>query len=508
MATHIGLDIGAFSVKAAALRVTFKKTHLEALSSIEVSLAGSVDEAIRQALQAVTLGKPHDGVATAISGERIAVRILSVPSSAQKQISEVLPFELESELPFDTEDAVWDYRILTAGRPATMKDDQLAVLTTVAKTVDARACIAQLKEAAGFEPERLGVGIFPLANLVSVTESLRSGVVAIVDIGLLHSEVLILKDGEASFCRTVRVGTSVLPQGAAKLARELRTTLSAYRAAGGAPADKIVLAGGGASVSGAEAFLNQELGIPVERIAAPQVEWNPALGADAPASFAKFSKAVGLALSLGARPADFNLRKGPLAFERGFGWLRERMPALVALGGVLLLAFFVSAVVEVIALSKERSTLEAALSSVTGEVLGEATSSPERVSELLAKESSLIDEDPMPHADAFDVMVRISESIPQSVVHDIDELDVQKGHVSIRGVVGSVNDAQEIAKNLKSEHCFSDVKIKSTSQVVGGDRQKYVMEFELKCPEDVKTKKKDSAGSASAAATATTTGGK
>jgi general secretion pathway protein L len=504
MATHIGIDIGASSVKAAALRVTFKKTRLEALSSVNIAEAGSVDEAMRRALSGVTGGKPevHDGVATALSGERVATRMLTLPQSAQKQISEVLPFELESELPFDTEDAVWDYKVLTSGRPSSMKEDQLAVLTTVARTVDARARIDQFKGALGFEPERLGVGVFPLANLAAVTEALRGAVVAVVDLGVERSEVLMLRDGEPAFTRTLLVGTSGLPQTASKLARELKTTFAAYRAAGGLPATKIVLAGGGAYVSGAEAFLNQELGIPVERIAAPAIELNAALTADS-SGYAQYAKAVGLALSLGARPADPNLRKGPLAFERGFGWIKERLPLLVVLGSFMLLAFLASTVLEIVALSNERDTLEKALSTVTGEVLGEATESSDRADELLAKEASLIDEDPMPHADAFDVMVRISESVPQSVVHDIEELDFQKAHVAIRGVVASVNDAQEIAKNLKSEPCFSNVTIKNTSQVVGSDRQKYAMEFDVKCPQDVKSKKKDGTPAASASASST-----
>lgn len=503
MATHIGLDIGASSVKAVALRVSFNKTRLEALSSIDVAEAGSLDEAMRRAMANVTGGKPetHDGVAAALSGERIATRLLTLPASAQKQIGEVLPFELESELPFDTDDAVWDYRVLGAARPPSVKEDQLAVLTSVARTTDARARIEQVKNALGYEPERLGAGVFPLGNLVAVTEALRGAVVAIVDLGVERSEVLVLRDGESAFTRTLLVGTSGLPQNAPKLARELRTTLAAYRATGGPAVAKIVLAGGGAYVSGAESFLGQELGVPVERIGAPSMELNPSIGADT--GFATYAKAVGLALSLGARATDPNLRKGPLAFERGFGWIKERLPVIIALGAAALVAFLVGSVLEIAALANERDTLEKALSTVTGEVLGEATDSADRANELLAKESSLIDEDPLPHADAFDVMVRLSESVPQSVVHDIEELDVQKGHVAIRGIVGSVNDAQEILKNLKSEPCFSNVTIKNTSQVVGGDRQKYSMEFDVKCPQDVKTKKKESAGAASASASST-----
>ena len=149
--------------------------------------------------------------------------------------------------------------------------------------------------------------------------------------------------------------------------------------------------------------------------------------------------------------------------------------------------------------------LEGALGSVTKEVFNESTTSADRANELVATQGAA-DEDPMPHADSFDVMVRLSEHIPQSMTHDIEELDVQKGHVVVHGIVSSVSDAQSIAASLsKNEKCFSDVKITRTNQVVGGERQKYVLEFDVKCPEDVHEKKKPAAGAASASSS---TGGK
>ncbi len=103
----------------------------------------------------------------------------------------------------------------------------------------------------------------------------------------------------------------------------------------------------------------------------------------------------------------------------------------------------------------------------------------------------------MPHADGFDLMVRISQAIPSSIKSDIDELDLQKGRVTIRGVAGSIPDAQAVAAALSEYACMGDAKIKSTTQQVGGDRQKYLLEFDLKCPEDVHAapKKKGSSGS-------------
>jgi general secretion pathway protein L len=86
------------------------------------------------------------------------------------------------------------------------------------------------------------------------------------------------------------------------------------------------------------------------------------------------------------------------------------------------------------------------------------------------------------------------------MVHDVEELDVQKGHVVVHGIVGTIPDAQSIAGSLRAERCFADVKITRTTQVIGGDRQKYVLDLDEKCPEDVKggTKKKEGVPTAAA----------
>ena len=45
--------------------------------------------------------------------------------------------------------------------------------------------------------------------------------------------------------------------------------------------------------------------------------------------------------------------------------------------------------------------------------------------------------------------------------------------------------APEIADAMKQNKCMSDVKITKVSQVVNSTRQKYQLEADIKCPEDV-----------------------
>ena len=184
--------------------------------------------------------------------------------------------------------------------------------------------------------------------------------------------------------------------------------------------------------------------------------------------------------------------------------MREKIPLLAGLSTVIVCSFFFSACMELRASSLDRVSLEKALGTVTKEVLGEDTSSASRANELLGQLTAINDEDPMPHADAFDVMVQLSEEtvIPKTMNHDIDELDVQKSHVVVHGIVGSIPDVESIKTELANMKCFSEVKIARTNQVVGGDRQKYVLEFDEKCPEDIKGGKKKDTQAAGASSSA------
>jgi general secretion pathway protein L len=536
MSTYLGIDIGTTAVKVAVIRTAYRKVQLAGLASVEVAQAGGTIAAIAAAVRGAMGNSPGfgDAIATAIEGQRGTVRVLGLPANAAKQIDAVLPFELEAVLPFELSESVFDYRVLP-GMPVSLgkgdktdkadkteprdkadkdkqdrpeKKEELAVLVGVAKTVDVVARIDLVKAALSVEPERVGLGAFPITNLVPYLPGFAEGTVAVLDLGTVSSDVAILKSGEPVFARTLSLGTKGLPGTADKLARELRTTLAGYRSQGGETPSAVYLCGGGAYVAGAEAFLSSALKMEVRQVTAPALE-APTLSPEQASSIARYAKAIGLALGFMPRSTGLNLRKGPLAFERGFAWVKEKVPLLAGLAAVLLVSFLFSAWAQLYAKSKEKTVLESALGQVTKEILGEETQVPSRAQELVTSQTSLNDEDPMPHADAFDVMVRLSEIIPTTMVHDIEELDVQKGHAIVHGVVGTIPDTEAITTSLAKDPCFAGAKVTRTTAQVGGDRQKYVLEFDIKCPEDQKgAKKSGTSSSAASAAAPSASGGK
>jgi general secretion pathway protein L len=217
MPKYVGLDIGSHAVKVAVVRTAYRKTTLEGLAMKEVAASGSLAQAVKDAL-AEALGGPGagDGLATALEGTHVAVRMVEVPSAAHRQLAEVLPFEIEAVTPLDMTESVFDHRIMGGG--PTRGSATMTVMVAVAKTDDVRARIEQIKELAGVEPERVGVGGFPITQLTSVVPELAAaGPIAVLDLGATGSELVVLVAGEPVYARSLPLGTEGLPGTAPKL---------------------------------------------------------------------------------------------------------------------------------------------------------------------------------------------------------------------------------------------------------------------------------------------------
>ena len=488
MARYIGIDIGSSHVRALLLSTGYRRVAIEAINEVAIDAAESLEKAIEASALAML---PHsDGIAVAIDGDSAFVHRLKLPLTAKKQIDAVLPFELESQIPVDMSELVYDYRVLR-GEP---NREAIDVIAALARTEQVKERIELVKRALGREPERVGCGPLVLGNLALVAAELAGkGPIALVDLGSQRTEVTVLSDGEPLFVRTLSRGVAGLPESAPGLIAALRQTFLAFLASTDLAVESVILLGGGSGASGADQYLAHELGLPVRALPALQLEAGPEVILALP----RFAKALALAAGLSGKAIDLNLRAGPLAYQRGFGFLKERAPLLAGLVAATLVSFLFSSWADVHALTREHEELVQALGAQTQQVLGVELTEPEAVADALERAKSKEEPDPMPHMDAFDGIVELSNAIPMSVTHDIEEYDVDRGHVKVNGIVPTTGDAQNLATAMAKVRCVADSKIAKVSQVVsqvpGDNRQKYVLEFDIKCPEDAGAKKKPKA---------------
>jgi general secretion pathway protein L len=516
MARLLGIDISNRHVRVAVLRTSYRSVAIEAL--LEASYAPG--ESPMAALQELAGKQKVDAVGVALAGDRCFYRRLELPATAAKEVDSVLAYELESSIPFEMEGAVYDHRPLrTVGDRAAGEPEQIVVFAAIARIEDVQDRIDLVKEALSREPDTVEPGSITLANLAAVVPELaqpalvdgQPAPVALLDLGDTRSEIVIIDRKEASFARTVSRGTDGLPGSADAISRELKQSFAAWRASGGAPVGSLLLVGSGAGVSGAQVFLEAALGMPVTPLFASTKAELPGqkpqkasgrlegLRVEDEARLPSFAKAIAIALGTDGKSRALNLRQGPLELARSYAFLREKLPLLSGLGAVILVSFGFSLVAELRALSSERIILDEQLKVTTRETFGEEVTDMARANELLEK-GPAGEEDPFPHADAFDVMVELSKAVPKDVVHDVAEFDVSRGHAVIQGLLPTGSDAQatvdKIVESFKLNPCMRNVKVSKVTQF-GAEKQKYILELDVQCED--KKKKTESSTKADAA---------
>jgi general secretion pathway protein L len=478
----LGIDIGPTSIRAVLLASTYRRISLEQVEQVRVDPDSNLDDALSRC--AGELVKQADSLAVSIDGSRAFVHRIGLPAAAAKRVDEVVPYELEAQVPVDIDELVYDYRLLRRASSDTAASP-LVVLTAAARLTEVRGVIGLVQRVLGREPDRIGIGALPLANLALPQSKLAGpGPIGLINLSAKHTEIVVLSFGAPVFARTLTRGVESLPAEAHELVATLKQSVAAWHAQGGEQLIAAYLVGSGAHAAGAEPYLSHHLGMPVERLTEFGLQGTLNLEGELP----RFAKAIALALGL-TQGRDLDLRKGPLAYQRGYGFLKEKAPVLMGLLGAILVSFAFAMWSELRAITSERGELETRLGAMTKAAFGEETTDPDQANELLTRAQRKEEADPKPELDAFDVIVELSKAVPSEVSHDVEEFDMSRGHVKINGIVPTTPDAENILNNFKQHHCFKNAKIAKVTQVINGDKQKYVLELDVNCAPAVEPKK-------------------
>jgi general secretion pathway protein L len=110
----VGIDIGSFSIKVAALRATPRGYDVIKLDEYALSQDPAKDRTIEilEALRDVRsrYADADTVFAAAAHQDRVSLRRRSFPFRERHKITKSLPFELEDDIPLNLENAVYDFR--------------------------------------------------------------------------------------------------------------------------------------------------------------------------------------------------------------------------------------------------------------------------------------------------------------------------------------------------------------------------------------------------------------
>ena len=473
MARLVGIDVRATHVRVALLQTHYRGVKLVGYRQAPLNGPQDLEETLR--LVGLPLVQQGEHIATCVSGDQLFIRDIELPAAASKQLSDVVPFEIEAQVPLDFDELCYDYRVIgaKAGRAG------MRVLSVATRISIVRHQIDVVQRALGVEPERIGAGPLPLANLAQLLPELRGpGLVGVLDVGLGSSDLLVLQDGAPVFARTLSVGAEA---GGQAMIAALRQSQAAWLQRGSEPFLRLYLAGAGPTIDGAAPVLSEALGLAVSPLPELTFEGVP------PGALTGFEKAIGLALGLTGAARDLNLRKGTLAYQHSYTFLKTKLPVAAALGAIILMSFIFSVWAKGKSLDAENESLRQTLATMSEHILGERVEGAEELTEILDRGGAAQEKDPQPELDGFDVMVEMSKAIPEDIVHDIDEFDVQGDKVKLLGIVSVTDEAERIAAELGKHRCFKDVKIAKITQVVNSNRQKYTLTFDVNCGGEKKT---------------------
>jgi general secretion pathway protein L len=477
MARFLGIDIGDGALRGVLVRSALRKLELERYVEIPlVQPEGSpgrlpeLNEAGRNLLRA--LGATPDAIVACLAGEETSLRVIELPAAARKRIAEVLPFELETVLPYDPHDAIIDYQPIASGGGA------LRVLTASVLRPHVAGTLEHMRQA-GLEPRELAAGAAALDGLSNLLPELKvPGPVLVIDVSETRTDLCFLQGGHCVSARTLDFGLAALPDSAAALSRELQRTLASFRGAGFDAPQRIYLCGEGAAAEGATAWIADALGEDVQLLSLPE-----ATHPQTPAS-PVFGRAAALAARAAAGGRRINLRSGEFQHKQAGNELMQHLNMIAICAVVVVMTAMFSLKAKQKMLADEQTALRNELSSVTQAVLGEAISDPV-LAEARVKNPRLTD--PLPRFDAFDALAALSASIKPEISHEVRRLLIEvadekrEGRMELQGSLDSLAQRDEVVSQLEHHPCFHDIELGRTTPNGNQNRINYQIEAVVQC---------------------------
>jgi len=218
----VGLDIGASFIKAVEVRLARGRAEVTGLGVLPTP-AGLLDnnlvldpQALGQVLKQFLSksGISSKRVVSSVAGQSsLVVRIIPVPKMTRTELNETMKWEIERHVPFPANETVWDFQPLSPPE-STPDNENMQVLLAVAQEMLVNSHVEALM-AAGLQP--VAIDVEPLAASRALLDldsgnGAAAGVVAVVDMGSIASDISIFRDGVISFTRTMPIAGRTFTQ--------------------------------------------------------------------------------------------------------------------------------------------------------------------------------------------------------------------------------------------------------------------------------------------------------
>ncbi len=466
----LALDVGGAMLRAVLVERTLRSQRI--LGFYATARSDDLAADVRALVTAHDLR--WDEVVSAMSGDAVTHRILTLPFRDRKRLDQTVPFELETQLPFELDDAVVDYQVL--GHDG----DAAVVLAAFVPKEAVRQHLAALA-AAGLDPRAVDLAPLAAVNVLRLAEPGRHGACALVALDRGRATVAVLEDGRLRGLRALSHGAGVNGDLDA-VTRDVRWSLLAL--AGDAALESLALWVGGDAADRPDVApaLERALGIAPQAVGTLSLAGVPITSRREQAAFAA---PLGLALREDAGALHLDFRRGEFAYHREREALWRSLGAAGALALVALLLMVTSFVLEGRRLAARRDQLRSDIRSIFTTALPNVRTIVNEKAQLgseiatLEKQRSIYGGLAPSAPRAIDLLKAITVGVPTDVQLDIEELALDGETLRLRGSTRAYEGVEAVKRALAARPEFRDVQAKDVRASVDGQRVDFRLQLTL-----------------------------
>ena len=391
----IGLDIGSYSIKAVELihslssyEITGFHEKILPVSSHQHTDSQAVYQAMAELFHDNNL--EADRIITAMPGQHISSRMLTLPFSEPRKVAASIYFEVEDLVPFTLDDMIIDHQIL-----ATQKSGKSQVLVAMIQKKLMKQFLDQLAHV-NIDPKIVDVDSLAFFNMAHHIPNAPDELYGLVDFGHEKTSVCIMEGDMLRMFRTLNVGGKYITEVMARdleisfeasqqmkhelsaiasedggdelglnpeqldiarkigvagygFTKDLARTLFAFKSQEKQPLSKIIISGGTTRLNGFDHYLESQIHLPVQRVDLSTTDLK--IHSD----LQDYAKIIPQAISIGLRAVPgqkktsrINLRRGEFAYSQdSTAFIKTIAKASLWLGAgslMLIVAFALQAV--------------------------------------------------------------------------------------------------------------------------------------------------------------------
>ena len=469
----LSLDIGTTTLKATVIESALRSCRVVGFFQHARNPDQSLAEDVQEFCTIHHL--QGDTVLSCVPGSFVTHRLLPLPFTNARQVSQAVPFELEALIPFRVEDLAIAEQIvqrtdagatvLAVAIPKPMLSEHLAALAT-----------------AGVEPDSVSFSSLVALPLLSLSGVDVTGTTALLEVNDQHSSVVLLKEGIVCGIRTLDRGYDEGDEGAAFFAALQWTLLVLGGNEGHLPA-RFFVCGDGAAHVHLQSELARHFKAEVSAVmdfALPAVAEN-----DRPAQ-AAFATCLGMGLreALARSLLGVNLRCGEFSPRAQHDALRHAWRQLGRLVAAVAVAAGLAVGMDLYSLNSRyqllrqevRRVFTAALPEVQT-VVNEKAQLEEAIATLQQRHRLLRG---VGTVSPLEVLRHLSAALPENVPLDLDEWSFDDEAIRLRGSTSSFEAVETIKITVTSLGIFRDVQLKDVKTETGTQKVAFGLQMLLK----------------------------